>query len=106
MGLMFGADESIECITSVTLKGAKGEPLCLAFKTTKVFVGGGVYLKDDGYVLMIVKEHGSYYPMPAADEVESFQAQGLLPSPLPHYKVPIIEYLFGYSLWIVIVFAI
>src|SRR5262245_13042083 len=49
--LMFGKDETIECIQHIEQKGPKDESLCLAYKTTKTFVGGGVWLKDDGYVI-------------------------------------------------------
>lgn len=100
--LMFGKDETLTCIQPVTLKGADGESLCLAFKTSKYFVGAGVYLKDDGYVLKATSQKDLYYPMPAPEELKAFQAQGLVPDPLPAYSVPVVEYLFGYSLWIVI----
>jgi hypothetical protein len=106
MALMFGVDESITCIQPVTLKGANDEQLCLAFKTSKIFFGAGVYLRDDGYVLKPVNEYKSYYHMPGADKVARFQQEGLLPSPLPLYKIPVLDYLFGYSLWIVIALAI
>ncbi len=33
--LMFGKDETIACIQPITLKGAEGEGLCLAYKTSK-----------------------------------------------------------------------
>jgi hypothetical protein len=102
---MFGRDESIECIQPVDLKGATGEPLCLAWKTSKYFVGAGVYLSDEGYVLKVTAG-GSYYPLPAPAELKAFQAQGLLPDPLPSYSLPALEYVFGYSLWLVIAFAV
>lgn len=100
--LMFGKDETLTCIQPVTLKGADGEPLCLAFKTSKYFVGAGVYLKDDGYALKVTSKKDTFYPMPDAAELKAFQAQGLVPDPLPPYSVPFIEYLFGYSLWIIV----
>ena len=34
------------------------------------------------------------------------QDEGLLPNPLPEYSIPAVEYVFGYSLWIVIGFAV
>lgn len=105
MGLMFGVDETLECIQDVSLKGGSGEPLCLAWKTSKYFFGAGVYLKDDGYVLK-VPGGTSYYPLPDPGELKAFQAQGLMPDPLPHYSLPIWEYLFGYSLWLVIAFVV
>lgn len=101
MGL-FGPDESITCIQDVALKGGKGEPLCLAYKRTIVFVFAGVYVKDDGYVLQPKGEARAYYPLPTATELEGFQAEGLLPRPLPPYSLSAWDYLFGYSLWIVV----
>ncbi|MEW5741516.1 MAG: hypothetical protein AB1938_21530 [Myxococcota bacterium] len=100
--VLFGKDEKIECIQPIDLKGADGEDLCLAYKTSKYFVFAGVYMKDDGYVLGVPKVKGTYYPLPEATELQGFQARGLVPSPLPGYSIPIPEYLFGYSLWLVI----
>jgi hypothetical protein len=100
--LLFGSDETLTCIQHVEVTGPKGEPLCLAYKTTKVFFGAGIYLKDDGYVLRIENDAKHYFPLPA-DQVAKWQAASLLPNPLPPYTIPLIEYAFGYSLWIVIV---
>ena len=99
--LMFGNDESITCIQPVELKGPAGEELCLAYKTTKTFVGAGVWLRDDGYTLRVVQDRKSYIPVDAS-KLKQFQAEGLLPTPLPPYSIAWHEYLFGYSLWIVI----
>lgn len=103
--LMFGKDETIACIQPITLKGAEGEGLCLAYKTSKYFVFAGVYLKDDGYVLGVASKKDTFYPLPEAGELKDFQARGLMPDPLPGYSIPVPEYLFGYSLWIVIAFV-
>ena len=101
MALLFGADETLECIQPIELKGAAGEPLCLAWKTTKYFFGGGVYLRDDGYALKVTSG-SSYYPVPEGAELKDFQARGLVTAPLPGYTLPVEEYLIGYSLWIII----
>src|SRR5215468_4630182 len=98
--LAFGKQETITCITDVTLKGGDDEPLCLAHKTTIQFFGGGVYLKDDGYVLGIRGKRDVYYHMPTAEELKEFQEAGTLPTPLPPYKIGAAEYLLGYSLWL------
>lgn len=99
---MFGSDEMIHHIQDVTLKGAKDEALFLAFKTTKQFFGLGLYVQDDGYVLGVQGESKRYYKMPEGAELASFQQRGLLPNPLPKYELGIFEYLFGYSLWLVL----
>lgn len=100
--LMFGWDDKIECIQSVGVKGQDDEPLCLAYKTSKLFVGAGVYLKDEGYVLGDPAQRDRFYPWPEAAQVKSWQSAGLLPDPLPAYSIPAIEYAFAYSLWIII----
>jgi hypothetical protein len=101
--LMFGWDDKISCIQPVELKGQDNEPLCLAYKTSKLFVGAGVYLKDEGYVLGDPAQHDRFYPWPEAGQLKKWQSAGLLPDPLPGYSIPAIEYAFAYSLWIIIV---
>lgn len=107
--LLFGNEETISCITHVEVKGPKGESLCLAHKTTKVFFGAGVRLVDDGYTLGVEAGNSdklqNYFPIDGA-EMKRLQAEGLVPSPLPSYTIPWYEYAFGYSLWLVVVFAV
>lgn len=98
--LILGSEDHIECITPVAVKGAEGEALCLAYKTSTLFIGAGVYMRDEGYVLGI--SNNWYYPMPEAAQLKSFQAQGLIPDPLPSYSVPLWRYGIGYSLWLLI----
>ncbi|MDP1822469.1 MAG: hypothetical protein Q8L48_04485 [Archangium sp.] len=100
--LMFGWDDKIACIQSVGVKGQDDEPLCLAYKTSKLFVGAGVYLKDEGYVLGDPAQKDRFYPWPEQAQVKAWQAEGLLPDPLPGYSIPALEYAFAYSLWLVI----
>lgn len=100
--LMFGWDDKITCIQAVGVKGQDDEALCLAYKTSKLFVGAGVYLKDEGYVLGDPAQKDRFYPWPDADQVTGWQTAGLLPQPLPGYSIPAIEYAFAYSLWIII----
>jgi hypothetical protein len=103
MGKMaFGWDDKITCIQSVGVKGQDNEPLCLAYKTSKLFVVAGVYMKDEGYVLGDPAHKDRFYPWPDADQVKKWQSAELLPDPLPEYSIPAIEYAFAYSLWIVI----
>jgi hypothetical protein len=103
--MMFGKVETLTCITDVKVTGAKDEPLCLAYKTTKWAFVAPAYLSDDGYVLAVEAGLKTYYPMPEGKRLEEMQASGLLPKPLPTYEIPTIEYVFGYMLWIVIAFT-
>jgi len=102
VGGIFGKSERIEEIAEVNLKGAKGEDLYLAYKTTSLFFFMGVYISDDGYVLGIRKSYGSYYPL-SEEKIKELQASGHLPNPLPTYKIPLSERLWGFSLWIMLV---
>jgi hypothetical protein len=96
--MLFGPDESIHRITEVEIDG---ETYYLAFKTTMYFFVAGVYVSDDGYVLQEKGKTNWFIPL-SQDEIRDLQAAGHLPDPLPRYTVPIWEYLFGYSLWIVV----
>ena len=101
MSMLFGTQDDLNCIVDIPLTGANSEPLCLGFRVSMKFFIGGVYAKDEGYVLKI-KSEKAYYPMPAGDELAELQANSMIPSPLPSYSVPLWDYLFGYSLWIII----
>src|SRR5881396_908943 len=103
--MLFGGEEKIECIQHVEVKGPKDEQLCLAYKTTKLFIGAGVYLRDDGYTLRIEHDPKHYFKVDAA-EIARFQEAGLIPRPLPAYSIPWYEYGIGYSLWIVLLLAL
>ena len=105
--MMFGRDEKLTCVVDVKLQGGSGEPLCLAYKTTIVAFVAPLYLRKDGWVLG-VKERPTqtrpdrFYPLPGPDEVKELQRGGLLPDPLPPYRIPALDYAFGYLLWEVI----
>ena len=101
VGGIFGKSERVEEISDVDFKGAKGEELYLAYKTTSLFFFMGVYISDDGYVLGIKKSYGSYYPL-SEEKIKELQTSGHLPNPLPTYKIPMSERLWGFSLWILL----
>jgi hypothetical protein len=100
--MMFGNDESIHFIQDVDLK-YQDKALYLAHKVSTQFFLAGIYVKDDGYVLGIKGEDKRYFSMPGGDALERYQKQGLLPNPLPPYSLGFFDYLFGYSLWIILV---
>ncbi len=99
---LFGTDERVHKIEDLTLRGAQGEELYLGYRTTSLFIFFGAYLKDEGYVLGVKGSYGTYYPLEET-QIKSLQEKGSLPSPLPPYKIDLFDYLFGYSLWIMIV---
>jgi len=94
--LRFGKQETVTCIVDVDARGGGGEPACLAFKTSIYWAGGGVYLSDDGYVLKPRGSGNTYYEL--SNAARDGQVEGL-PSPLPPYSIPFMEYFGGYSLW-------
>ena len=60
-----------------------------------------VRIKNNGYVLQNVGEKDTYIPLDTAF-IEELQEAGELPTPLPEYSLSFFDYLFGYSLWIVV----
>jgi len=101
IGGIFGKSERIQKITDVDIKGTNGEDLYLAHKTTSLFIFMGVYMTDDGYVLGVKGGIDAYYPMDE-EQIKKFQASGVLPTPLPPYKIELTEWLWGFSLWILL----
>ena len=100
--MLFGTGEDVHAIQDVALKGPGGEPLVLAYKTTTRYFIGGLYVRDDGYVLRPQSDTGRYLQLPKGDELSRFQQQGLLPNPLPPYKLGAFDYANGYSLWMIV----
>lgn len=109
MTILLGFDQNVRCIASTKIVGPDGEALCLADMTTTKVIGAGVYLKDEGYVLGVKPEKGvvttSYFAL-SAEEIGKFQAQALLPNPLPAYSIPLTAYLWGYSFWAFLALAV
>ena len=100
MGLMFGTDDNIECLDAHKFSGPHGDSVCLASRISLHFVGAGVYVTNNGYVLKIDGSK-SYYPL-TAKNLDELQQSGVVSSPLPPIHVSWWQYVFGYSLWIVI----
>ncbi len=102
----FGEQDDIHQIMDIELVGAENEDLVLGYKTHSYFVFAGVYMKDEGYVLGVKGNDSLYYPLPTGVELEQFQSFGYLPNPLPDYEIPLIDWLIGYSLWIILIILI
>jgi hypothetical protein len=99
--LLFGIQDSVTCITDIPQSTPDGEALCLAYKTSGYFLGGGVYFRDAGYVLGIRQDAKRYIEV-SPEQLREMQMEGVLPAPLPAYSIPLFEYAFGYSLWLVV----
>jgi uncharacterized protein len=100
--VMFGKDQTIHFLEDVKVTGPNQEPLFLGYMTTMQFFLAGLYVQDDGYVLGVKGDSKKFFRMPTGDELKGFQQRGLLPDPLPPYSLSFFDYLFGYSLWIVV----
>ncbi len=99
--ILMGNSDNLQRLSPLQLKGKYGEPLYLGYRTTKVVVGLGIYIKDQGYVLLPASDQALYYPLDAK-QIAEMQADGSLPLNLPSRSLPLVEYLYGYSLWIAI----
>src|SRR5262245_18040718 len=100
--VMFGKDETIHFLQDVKLTGPNQEALYLGYMTAIQFFLAGLYVWDEGYVLGVKGDSKKFFHMPTGDELKGFQQRGLLPDPLPPYSLSFFDYLFGYSLWIVV----
>jgi hypothetical protein len=99
---LFGTVENIDPIQDVNLTSPDGEALFLGYKTTTSYFLGGLSMSNDGYVLVLRSNHDRFLDLPEGEALKSFQAKGLLPDPLPPYSPGVIDYLRGYSLWVVV----
>lgn len=97
--MMFGKDESLTSIGEPFEVPGEGR-FSLGHKVTKTFFIAGVWVTDDGYVLLPEGSSGRYITLTDGMKSE-LQAAKLLPDPLPGYSLSTWDYLFGYSLWIV-----
>ncbi len=98
----FGTVERVALIEDVTLTTPDGDALYLGYKTSTVYFILGVRVSDDGYVLGLKSKPRHYVDMPPPDKLAEFQKKGLLPDPLPPYRLGIGTYLAGFSLWLVV----
>jgi hypothetical protein len=100
--VMVGTSETIHRLQDVSLTGPKGEKLYLGYKTSITMFIAGVWLSKDGYVLGIQGEDKRYFEFPETAALQRFQKSGALPNPLPAYELSALDYLWGYSLWLLI----
>ena len=96
----FGTQEHLQKIEDIDLRGPNGEALYLGYKYSFHSFIAPYHLTDDGYILGVVGQQ-RYFALDAA-LIERLQAQRRLPTPLPAYSLSVIDYLFGYALWLVV----
>ena len=97
-GILIGNYDNLQRLMPVEMKGKEGEALALGFRTTRVVFGLGIYVKNQGYVLMPADGNATYYPL-EPELLKELQDAGSLPKELPDHWLPLSEYALGYSLW-------
>lgn len=102
----FGQHDEIHLLQDVDLKGPNGERLFLGYMTQTQYFAAGLYVVDAGYALGVKGDRERFFRMPQGDELMRYQRDGLLPNPLPAYRLSPFDYLIGYSLWLVVAFAV
>ena len=60
------------------------------------WLGGGIYLSNDGYALKPRERGDVYYEL--TPDMRDGKVEGI-PHPLPDYAIPFADYAWGYSLW-------
>jgi tetratricopeptide (TPR) repeat protein len=98
--LWFGTQDYLVKLQDVDIKGPGGEALYLGYKYSFHCFALPYYATNDGYILG-VRGQDRFLKLDQA-RIQSFQASGSLPSPLPPYELSLIDYAMGYSLWIVL----
>ncbi|MEQ1784541.1 MAG: hypothetical protein ABMA14_24610 [Hyphomonadaceae bacterium] len=108
---MFGEEDSFNTLQKITIPAELATELGLPAEwvgdkteldshSSTLFVFAGVNITDKGYAIRVTGTEG-YWPL-EADLIAVLQERGVLPNPMPSHAIPIIDLLFGYSLWIVI----
>lgn len=108
---MFGEQDNFNTIQKITVPDSliaeyglpaewAGDRTELVSHTTTLFILAGVNITDHGYAIQVGGTDGYWELNP--DLTKALQEANVLPNPLPKYSIPIIDLLFGYSLWILI----
>ena len=102
--MMFGDEDRIYIIQDIDYQLKENEGLSLGYRLTTTSFIAGIYITDNGYVLVPQRNTDLYYPLDN-EEIKALQVEGALSDPLPTYEIGIMDYIFGYLLWILILIA-
>lgn len=97
----FGESDELNKIEGTTPIKMDREQFSLGYRTYFKWFVAGVYVKDEGYVL-IDHSDNAYVPLDEED-IKQLQEEKTLPTPLPQYSLSAVDYLKGYSLWLIII---
>ena len=96
--MCFGTQEYLQPIQDVAITGQNGEALYLGYKYSFHCFIAPYSVSDDGYILGVKRESKRYYRLDAA-RIATYQARGLLPKPLPPYRLSWVDQAFGHLAW-------
>ena len=99
--LMFGSEDSIHFVANTTIQAPDGR-LFLGHRVRMHAFLLPFYVESKGLVFGISGESKKYIPLPPAEELARLKAAGLLPKDLPRAELGLFDYLFGFSLELVI----
>jgi hypothetical protein len=100
--LLFGTEESVRFVADTTIQAPAGR-LYLGHRVRMHAFLLPYYVESKGLVFGISGQDKKYIPLPPAEELASLKAAGLLPNELPRPELGALDYLFGYSLELLVV---
>ena len=104
--LMFGQQDSIHFVANTTIPGPGGARLFLGHHVTMHAFLLPHYVESKGLVLGLSGESTKYIPLPATQELAEFKRAGFLPNDLPRPELSVFDYVFGFSLELLLLGAI
>lgn len=104
--LLLGKVDNLHRIQAVALCLPDKTKLDLGYHTTSYYCLLGVGIGYKGYVLMPKETKNICYAMPSGQTLIDFQKTGMLPNPLPVFRLPWWRVLWRYSLWWLLALAL
>jgi hypothetical protein len=104
--VMFGQQDSIHFVANTTITGPGGTHLFLGHLVTMQAFLLPYYVESKGLVFGISGESKKYIPLPAEQQLIELKNAGLLPKDLPTPELSIFDYVFGFSLELLVLVAV
>ncbi len=104
--VMFGQQDSIHFVANTTIAGPGGGRLFLGHLVTMQAFLLPYYVESKGLVFGISGESKKYIPLPAEQQLSELKNAGLLPKDLPTPELSIFDYVFGFSLELLVLVAV
>lgn len=104
--VMFGQQDSIHFVANTTITGPGGARLFLGHLVTMHAFLLPYYVESKGLVLGVSGDSKKYIPLPAEQQLTALKKEGLLPNELPVPELSIFDYIFGFSLELLLLVCI